>query len=216
MALRNKFIVSVITLLVFCSTGSAQEGHFRFGARTSFGLSQVEGDNLRGFNHSSYEFALLGGYRFLDQSEFAVALNVEHLGSSRGGEDNPSNPGRYLASMDLDQMGLSLSYIRNINPDWDGTYKYRFMTGLKLNRILKSDVNVISGSVNDIYNIGEDDIRSQYISMHLGFGTHLSKNFTLDLNYEHGIQSILKDSEQNRFNKFLPFQLKLSLSYYLR
>ncbi len=206
--------ITLVFLMFLASEILAQET-FRFGVSGGFGLSQIEGDNLKGFRKASYETSLLGGFLFKDRNEIIVALGYEQLGSKRKGEDAPRISGNYLSEIDMSQMSLFVAYAKPFNQDWDGSYKLRAKAGLKYNRLLSHNARLVSSSIVDDYELADEDFNSSYLSLRLGIGAKIGSRFLLEVNYEHALQSIIKDSEEIRLNKLIPFGLSVGLSYYL-
>lgn len=212
-----KQLFSIVGLVCFAMTTQLDAQEFRFGANAGFSLSQIEGDNLRGFRKINPEIGILGGYKISEADEIIVSLSYENSGSKRGNESNPLVQGKYLNEVDMNQASLGLLYSRNFSPDWDGTYKYRAYAGVRYNRIMQIKSSTVSSSIADTYTLDDNnDFKSNYLNLQMGFGFSLSPNFILDLGYFHALQSIVHNTEDLRISKMIPFGLKCSLAYYIQ
>jgi len=202
-------------LILLASLVSAQSNGFSFGLRVAGNLSQIEGDNLRGFKKVNPEIGLLGGYWFSRVDEFQLSLNYESAGSNRQGEDVPLISGNYLAEVEMNQISLFLAYARSFAEDWDGQHKYRAYTGFKMNRIMNSESSLRGATINDTYELQDGDFKNIYWSFRSGISMHAGPRLLLGLFYDHALESALKSSDEIQLNKLIPFNLGIDVSYYL-
>jgi len=202
-------------LIFIIAVVSAQSNSFSFGFRVAGNLSQIEGDNLRGFKKVNPEIGLLGGYGFSSVDEFQLSLNYESAGSNRQGEDVPLISGNYLAEVDMNQISLFFAYARSFAEDWDGRHRYRAYTGFKMNRIMNSESNLRGATINDTYELQDGDFKNIYWSFRSGISMHAGPRLLLGLFYDHALESVLKSSEEIQLNKLIPFNLGIDVSYYL-
>ncbi len=210
-----RWLLCVILLIGISQASYAQDERFTLGFNAGLGYSQIDGDNLAGFKKTSIELGLLGGFAFNPADEFIVGLNYERLGSTRKGEDRPLVSGSYLAEIDIRQYSLLLAYSKSFSPNWDGDYKFKAGGGLKYNRPTSITSTLVAANVQDNYSLDENDFRNQYLSFRLFAGVNITRHFSLSFNYEHGLQSLLSDSEAVRFSRMIPFSFSFSLAYYV-
>ena len=163
-------------------------------------ISQVDGDNLRGFNKIGFSIGLLSGYSLSDNSALVVDLQYATFGSAQSKEFG--NP--YLET-EIQTINMLAGYSLRFGDSWDGSKKFRILIGPRLHAIQKSRLgrNHVSGGL-DRY----------FVSANLGFGVYLSNSFVLDINYNHGLSNILKTPMES-VEKLNPYYLSLGLTYYL-
>ena len=170
----------------------------------------------RGLKNLEYSFGLLGGYRFNSTYNFVTGFYFEQTGSNRKGEKAPLLSGNYLAEIDLKQVSVLFALARSFGEDWDGTYRYRALAGIKYNRIMSTDSNLSSSNVNENFEMTDSDFRSAYFVLNLSGGIRLHNRFWLMGTYEHALNSILaKDSKAPFDSRLIPFTFTASLVYYI-
>lgn len=193
----------------------AQSKKFNFGVQLSGLLTQIEGDNLRGFSYPSFGFGLLGGYNFTPNAELLVAGSYELIGSQKG-DETPSNiTNKALAEVKVKQVSLFMAYAKRFGDDWDGSYNFRYHAGIKFNNILKEDGKLFTAIIEDNPQFNKSDFKNKYFSLRIGIGLYVSNHFIVDIFYEHSLQNILAVERVNTISKLVPFYLGLNLSYYL-
>ena len=200
--------------LNFYSSFSQKQG-FNFGIQTGINLSQIEGDNLRGFNKVGYNIGWLGGYSFNATNEIIVSGLYERLGSDRSGTRTSRFGNRPLAEVNLQLASIFLAFSQKIGDSWDGSQKFRYVVGLKYNNILSEKSQLFYGDIDDNLQLTKEDFKKHYISMKLGLGILIHKKTALDLYYEHALQNIIYSENATPLNKLVPFSLGLSISYYI-
>ena len=192
----------------------SQERKFDFGLSTQLNLSQIEGDNLRGFRKIGPGFSLLGGYKINSKNRLHLSLHLDKIGSEKGSESISPFSSNLLISLDYWKYSIYLGYDVKFHEDWEGNFRWGLLSGLKLNSISSFDINVTARS-NLINSISEDDILKRYLSLNIQPYYNLSKHTNIFLSYEHSLKSILKSSEESSATKLVPFGLALGITYFI-
>jgi len=190
-------ILSLFFLASCISQGYGQK--FHFGINGGVTASQLDGDELSGFNKIGYHAALVGGYSITDVHWITLELQNTAYGSRRRNEDVEMN-----LQTDLNSVNILLAYSLRFGDSWDGIRKFRFMVGPKFNSILKANGP----------NIDEDVIRSSFIAGQVTFSFVPSGSFMIDLSYTHAFQNILTQ-ELTTTDTLVPYYLTLGLTYYV-
>ncbi len=185
--------------LLALGTHESYAQKFHFGINAGVTASQLDGDELSGFNKIGYHVALVGGYSIKDAHWITVELQNTAFGSKRKNEDVEMN-----LQADLNSVNVLLAYSLRFGDSWDGVRKFRFMVGPKFNSILKA-----SGP-----NISEDVIRNSFIAGQATFSYVPSKSFMIDLTYTHAFQNILTE-ELPTTDSLVPYYLTLGVTYYI-
>ena len=84
-----------------------------------------------------------------------------------------------------------------------------------MNQIIEQESNLASSSIEYNPFLTNENFVNIYFSLKMGVGIVVSPNWVLDLNYEHSLQNIYVRNNEIPISKMVPFQLGLSLSYYL-
>ncbi len=188
----------VFLFSIVCSGLHGQK--FHFGGTVAVVASQVDGDNLRGFNKLGYSAGLLSGYSFNSSHWLMVELQYATFGSNQNNEDNATR-----LETEFKTINVMCGYVLRFGDAWDGTKKFRISVGPRIHAIQKSK-------------LGRDDghaLLDRYIlSAHASFGILLSDSFILDLSYNQGLSNILK-TELMGIDKLKPYYLSLGVVYYL-
>jgi hypothetical protein len=128
----------------------------------------------------------------------------------------PSNDSitHIFVEMDLSTINTLLGYSYRFGDTWTGEKKYRINAGLRIHRIINTDVNIIKmGGIGEVLVEKDKDLNSYFLTVDVGAGINLTRNFGLELSYSHSPQNILKNQKIN-VTKLAPFYLSFGLSYY--
>jgi hypothetical protein len=215
---------TILLAAAFCfSTICIHAQGFHFGANLSGISSQIEGDKLRGFHHFGYSFGLIGGYTFNEKHFLIISPQFTMIGSNKKDErfpqlatQPPSNDSitHIFVEMDLSTINTLLGYSYRFGDTWTGEKKYRINAGLRIHRIINTDVNIIKmGGIGEVLVEKDKDLNSYFLTVDVGAGINLTRNFGLELSYSHSPQNILKNQKIN-VTKLAPFYLSFGLSYY--
>ena len=190
---------SMLVLLLVIVGHSALAQKFHFGINAAGIASQVDGDELNGFNKFGFRAGLLGGYSFTDAHWLVVELQYAEYGSRKRNEDVEMN-----FEVDMGSINVLAAYSWRFGDSWDGYRKFRLLFGPQYNRILNG-----SGP-----NITTDALRSGYISLHGAFSYVINEALLVDLSYTHSINNVLKEPMAMTDN-LVPYYLSLGLNYYI-
>lgn len=188
------FIVLLIT--GYCAKGQK----FHFGGSIALVASQVDGDNLRGFNKLGYSAGLLGGYSFSPGSWLVVDLQYSTFGSNQRKEQSPIR-----LETDFRSINILCGYALRFGDAWDGSKKFRVMAGLRMHSVQKAVLG------------GDEDrtlVDRYFISLNLSLGLLMTENWLLDLSYNQGMSNILKN-DIAEIDKLIPYYISLGVLYYL-
>lgn len=193
----------------------SQTQRFNLGFQSAVYFTQIEGDNLRGFNNLGYSVGWLGGYNFNANNELIFSGLYEKIGSNRNGTKTSGLEHRPLAEVDLQVVSIHLAFSKKFGDSWDGENRFRYTTGLKFNNLLKQNSKLYTGIFDYNPELIDEDFKKRYISLKLSVGLIIMKRSILDLTYEHSLQNILHSHIDSPISKLVPFYLGLSLSYYI-
>ena len=76
----NKLKSQIITAVIFFAAHGLI-AQFTFGVTGALSLTQIEKDNLRGFNNVGFESGLIGGYKINDSQSILVEMKYSRFGS---------------------------------------------------------------------------------------------------------------------------------------
>jgi len=212
--IKKSHLISIISFLLITTSIYSQKIEFNLGLSAGFLSSQVEGDNLKGFNMSGFSLGLNGGFNINDNSEIVVATVFQKLGSARDGEPFQINSGNRLTEIEMRQIGIEMGYAISFGANQNGVNQFRQLIAFKLNAIGKIDgkffPNTNAGPV-----LEKQDFGRYYLSSKLAFGMYITQKWSLDFNLEYGLQSIIDPREEFGIERLVPFHYGLGLSYYL-
>jgi len=177
---------------------SAQK--FHFGLNAAVTASQVDGDNLRGFNKIGYSAGLTGGYAFSPVSWMVVELQYTTFGSAHGNENSPIK-----LETDIRTINTLCAYSVRFGDAWDGVARFRAVAGPRFHAVQ----HAVLGNTND-----RNQLKKTFFSLHLGCGMLLTENLLLDLGYQHVLGNIL-EADVPGIDRLRPFFLSLGLTCYL-
>jgi hypothetical protein len=205
------FVLTIVLVSFFCNSSFCQENKFNFGIEAHLNFSQIEGDKLRGFNKVSPGIGLLGGYSFNNKNQLIFNPHFDIIGSNRSSEKLSSVRNDFIGEAHVSRIALLFGYAHDFGDSWTGESMFRVYVGIKYSRIIKGEVDLVSNMFGGLENVEEPTFKSSFNSLVLGFGRKLSHHTSIDLSYEHGFSSLLKDN--NLFSRFIPFGLSLRLNY---
>jgi hypothetical protein len=193
---RNVLLCKCFVL--FAIAGNAQK--FHFGLSTAVIASQVDGDNLRGFNKLGYNAGVLGGFSLDPTNAIAVELQYAVFGSNQSKET-----GVVRLETEIKTLNILCAYALRLGDSWDGVKKFRLLVGPRLHAIQSAKFGDSS----------DRDLWTRYfVSANVAFGVLLADRVILDLGYNHGLTNILRQ-DLNVVDKLNPYYLSLGLTWYL-
>lgn len=199
----------VFILLCFFSIQICN-GQFTFGTQAGLTLSQIEGDNLRGFKKAGYEFGLLGGYRLSNSNSISIALSYGLIGSKKANTPVPTTNTKYLSELSLNTLSVFCGYVFEIGDNWEGTSDFRFTSGLKYSKIIST--NAVHFGKDGLFS-SSDILNNDMLLLKFGPGVFISDKVLLEIFYEHSLINVAKQIDSPYINKAVPFYLSFALSY---
>ncbi len=207
MFLRS-LIVFVFSMICLSSWGQAD---LRFGTGVFFGynLSQIDGDDMQGYDLPGINFGIRGITYLLPKLEFHTELSYSQQGSQSKNFTGNIKVGRQLK---LDYGGIS--GIVAIN-DWfhpvKEYYRFQLTGGVSLKRVIKTSIkdesrnNIRSTNFNEVFPY----LESTDFAMILGANFKLIKNLGLSFRYNRSLNKILDaDKVQMYFEKKQLYSMK--------
>ncbi len=183
--------------LIFCLSLSVKS-QFVGGLVAGFNASQINGDDLAGYNKLGLNTGIIGGYQWKEK----FGTHIEFLYSQKGSRST-------ISQSDITR-GFRINYIEVpvyvTFYDWEkgGFYRIQAEGGLSFGRLISTS------SIGDFENPILDGINKNEISWLLGATYFFRENTGVNLRYTHGINRLHNDFTQ-RFRSFL---LSLRLKYY--
>ena len=190
--------IFVLTILMSVES-NAQDQKFHFGASLGFIASQVDGDDLKGFNKFGFQGGLLSGYSLNEHNWLVVELQYSSFGSAKRGEDADLN-----LEVGLQSINVLLGYSLRFLDTWDGEQKMRVIVGPKFQRLIEVDGP----------NLTKEQLKSLFVSANVGLSYIVTNAFIIDLTYTHGLANILKEP-LSQADSLVPYYLTLGVSYYI-
>ncbi len=192
--------MGLVAIICLCCVTGLRGQKFHFGGVASVIASQVDGDNLRGFNKLGLSLGLLGGYSLSDAAWLDIELHYSTFGSARRNEDL----GIQLET-EIRTINILTAYSLSFGDSWDGIRRFRLLLGPRFHVVQSARI----GSQGD-----QTDISRVLVSAHAGLGVFLTHNSILDLSYNQVLGNILK-TEIREINRLDPYYLSLGISLYL-
>ncbi len=162
-------------LILFPALAFSQE--FYGGFRLGITGSQVQGDNLAGFDKAGLTGGFMVGIPIGDYSDFQTELLFVQKGSRRNSTKN--NPTKYI--MRLNYVEMPFLYRRQLKKT------YGFETGLSFGVLLKTED--IEFDENGTLNSRESFEKIE-IAAHIGIWYNLREKTRINLRYSHSVLPI--------------------------
>lgn len=211
---KSRIFTILLCLSVFLHPEEAQ-GQFRFGVFGGPSLSQVDGDNLRGFRYLGVSTGLLGGYKLDNGNSIVVDLGYNSLGSKKGSESVPDEANKILLKTNFQTINILLGYQFLFGDRWDGKKYYMLRGGLNFHRIFKKGNGIFSNSFGITEDeVSKEEINSQYFALNFSVGKILSDKVVIRLGVDYGLDNLLKTPQYN-ISSISPYQIFFNTSYYV-
>ena len=213
--MTNKVLYTAIIFFILCINAFNVYGQFRFGGSLGLTLSQVDGDNLRGFHNTGISVGLLGGYKLNSGNSLVVDVGFNTFGSNKGSENIPSDNHRILLETKFQTINILAGYQFLFGDRWDGKKYYLMRGGINFHKFIEKSNNIITNSfgITEIA-VPEEDINSQYFAINLSVGKILSDKFVVRFGVDYGLSNLLKSSQYN-ISSISPYQIYFNTSYYV-
>lgn len=184
-------IVAIMTVCFFFQDADAQERRFNAGLIAGLNASQIDGDQLAGFNRIGVTAGIRGSAVLSERFD----LNVEMLYSQRG-----SRPDIFNALLEPD-INISLQYAEV--PvyigfyDWkkDDYYKVKVHAGVSYGRLIKA--STLDAYVDDQVDLEDlsDSFNSNDLSWIIGASIYFSKHFGMTLRYTRFVNKLFNPAK---------------------
>ena len=192
----------------------SQKDVFNFGVEVGVMFSQIDGDNMTGFNKTGYEFSLNSGFNINESNEIVVATSFQRLGSSRDNERIPYVDDYYLIELDIQQVGLTFGYAFSYGENAFKFKQFRTLIALKTNVLIDVESNVIARKRPSTPDFVKQDFRSYYLSAKIATGINIGQHVILGFNFDMSLQNIIRTTDKFGVQSLRPTQIGLGLSYY--
>ncbi len=213
--MRNRKICTIYLFFLLCFSAYETSGQFRFGVFAGPTLSQVDGDNLRGFRYTGISTGLLGGYKFNSGNSLVVDLGFNTLGSKKGSENIPRDGNKILLETNLQTVNILVGYQFLFGNRWDGKKYYLMRGGINYNRILNKSNTILTNNFGIMETeIADEDFISQYFSINFSLGKILTQKFVIRFGIDYGLNNLLKSSQYN-ISSISPYQIYFNINYYV-
>ncbi|MCB9284833.1 MAG: PorT family protein [Lewinellaceae bacterium] len=180
----------------------------RFGAGIVAGInaSQIQGDDSAGYNRLGVRAGFRGIVHLSEKSDFGLDLLYSMRGSTTELVPN-NNSLRYVIHLDYIEVPVWISYKDWLSPD--GYYRLQGFAGLSYGRLFNTRVvDVI------ILEDEQDNFAKNDLSITLGAAYHLSRRFSLGVNYTRSVVP-LYDNRKFLNNVGLPRYKQRLWGYFL-
>lgn len=213
--MKNKFLTATFWILILSVYSIEGIGQFRFGAFMGPALSQVDGDNLRGFRYAGVSAGLLGGYKLANGNSFVVDLGFNTLGSNKGSENIPNDGSRILLETKMQTINILGGYQFLFGDRWDGKKYYLLRGGVNYHRIITKSNSIIANSFGvPESKVKNNEFHNQFFALNLSVGKILSERFLIRFGIDFGFTNLLKSPQYN-ISGISPYQIYFNINYYV-
>ncbi len=177
----------MITAFFVFSSLAAQEQRFNAGLVLGLNASQIDGDQLAGFD----KLGLTGGVRGIARLSEKVAVNVEFLYSERGSKPDALDA-IFEPDIHIDLTYAEVPFYFSFK-DWKITdyYKVQIHTGISFARLINA--STIDGYEDDELELDTlvDEFNSNDLSFLIGASFNFSRSIGVNLRYTRFINKLL-------------------------
>jgi hypothetical protein len=202
-------------LLVLCPSLINAQQRFSAGLVGGFNASQIDGDELAGFDRVGIHTGILTTIDL----ESSLNVHMEFLYSQRGSRPDVFQP-EYDPDIEIGLDYIELPVYMSIGDWWqeEGEYfKASFHGGLSYGRLISSDVT-------DNYNSAEFSLEeyAQYfnendLSWLLGFSFRWSQHWGVTARYTRGITPLLDPAKHNlNTSRLMSYWMTIRFDYYFK
>ena len=178
----HKYLILSFILGILPFTFQAQG--FSASILGGFNLSQLEGDNLSGFNKPGLHVGMRTSYALKEKHGFSLEFLFQQKGSSSTLKlGSPRNTERIT----LNYLSLPLQFYLNEWQDVSGYYIFRVEGGIVLNYLI--DVS----STNSFFDRSIDQFREFDAGLSLGLAYSFSKTIKANFRFERSFLKIYED-----------------------
>ncbi len=190
----NMFRLAWIIICIACCfahQGKAQTKRFGTGIFAGLGLSQIDGDDMQGYDKPGIHFGLRGIAYILPKFEFHTELSYSQRGSQSKGYKATNNQGRRL---ELDYGSITALAVAN---DWfhplKEYFRLQFYGGVSLGRLIR--IQAIDPSISDNRRTNFNELIPYYnttdFSMVIGANIKTTRFSGLTFRYNRSMNKII-------------------------
>jgi hypothetical protein len=193
----GKYALLSLVFLLFSEELFSQR--FGGGIKAGGNFSQIDGDDVAGFNR----LGICGGVYGTARIKSYLDFKIEFMYSQRGSK---STPKQYPVNIALRYLEVPL--ILSLK-DWkskdeeNSYYRMKFDGGLSLGRLFSADA----------FNNIDEDFKTNDISWLAGVEYFYHKNFGMGLRYTRSLTPVYRYSINNVERKMISYYLSLTLNY---
>lgn len=211
MSFRSSAVLGVVLSILFSlipDESSAQERRFRGGVLLGFNASQIDGDELWGYNKAGLN---LGG-RFLAILNPRMDLSMDLLYSQRGSQsqltlDNSVPLNRYNLHYFEIPFIFHFKDWAAVSTEEETFYRVEATAGLAYSRLIRARM------YNNPFEGREDLLRQDDFSWLVGFGFHATPRQGFHFRYTSSINKLFSDQESLNTKDLRGFFLTLQYLY---
>ena len=192
---------AIFALILCLGTTSLCGQRFQFGASGAALLSQVDGDHLRGFNKFGYSAGLVGGYSLNSSNWVVVQLQYSNFGSRQRDESDELK----TVETNFNTINAFCGYALRFGDSWDGSRRFRLLVGPKIHSVQKAELD---GKPS------KSSVDRYFLSASASIGAFISRSMIVDLGYEQGLTTIVKDGIPG-LPGLVPYYLSIGTTVYL-
>ncbi|MEZ4895689.1 MAG: porin family protein [Saprospiraceae bacterium] len=175
---------------------STEASRFSLGALAGLTLSQIDGDNLQGYDH----FGLMGGISSTAHLADRFSLSVELMYSQRGSQSQKFRNPDYLdipkkVHLEYAEVNVLFHLYDWLNPS-ESFYHMDAFGGVSLGRLIRStiiDKSVLPENFNNVAR----EFDTNDISVLLGVGYYIGKHWGLGFRFSRSL-GLLFDAESSQ------------------
>ncbi|HRV84552.1 MAG TPA: porin family protein [Saprospiraceae bacterium] len=192
----RRIIYILIILLSSVQRTSAQELRFSLGALAGLSLSQIDGDNLQGYDH----VGLMAGLNSTAHITGRFSFSVELMYNQRGSKSNRLSNQNYLPT----PLKVTTEYAE-INAlfhllDWlheqEKYYRLDAFAGVTIGKLIRTKITDPTVRVENFNNIATE-FNSTDLGFILGVGYKINRNWGWGLRFSRSLNKLF-DAEKSR------------------
>lgn len=196
-----KLSISIFFIaLLYLSFNSLEAQRFGGGLKIAGTLSQIDGDDVYGFNKLGFETGVFGSARLSKIIDLEIHFSYNQRGSRSTAEDP------MLVKINLNYLDVPIFFVVKdwlITEDNKEYYRMHFLGGLSLGRLISSS------SITGI----DEDFKKTDFSWILGANYYYSRSWGIAAKYTRSFNSLYNYSKSNQLIKMNSYFISLGLIY---
>ncbi len=198
--------MTLISTVVLAQTSSIETQKFGASLLVSGNLSQLEGDNLSGFNKIGFQGGMLINYDLNKKKGLYAGFLYSQKGSSTGTIKNSTITPQ---SISLHYLSMPIQYYLN---EWWEKDQQDHILRVNMGPIISRLVQV--QSTNSFFDNATEDFNKWDLALSIGLSYRLSKKLDLIVSYERSITKVYQIPNSN-LNGLQSYLINIGLSYSL-